>query len=66
MDAVCTVVVGSVGIGCVLDAGSDREDRSYDSVMHIHHLCRIAPHRNMFFPSSACSQLDADQLHNTQ
>ena len=30
MDAVCTVVVGSARTGRVLDAGTDREDRSSD------------------------------------
>ena len=30
MDAVCAAVVGSARTGSVLDAGSDREDRSSD------------------------------------
>ena len=34
VDAVCTAVVGSSCTGRVLDAGSDREDRSFD-VCHV-------------------------------
>ena len=58
VDAVCTAVVGSLRTGLVLDAGSDREDRSSD-------VCFIGDTRKPFskkkMMTASCTLISAEQ-----